>query len=153
MPCDVQLTRKGVCRLSQEDLLDRDRQHLYAALNRTSVIAAQASNSLTELDSRHERLVKMQEGLPKGFAEDPADTFRRHVSISCTPTMLSDPDDLPRLREAIGVESIVMGSDYPHAEGLEDPKDMVRELDGFSEDEIRLVMRENGLGLVQPPTF
>ena len=53
---------------TQEDLLDRDRQHLYAALNRTSVIAAQASNSLTELDSRHERLVKMQEGLPKGFA-------------------------------------------------------------------------------------
>ena len=53
---------------TQEDLLDRDRQHLYAALNRTSVIAAQASNSLTELDSRHERLVKMQEALPKGFA-------------------------------------------------------------------------------------
>lgn len=46
-----------------------------------------------------------------------------------------------------------MGSDYPHAEGLENPMDLVNELDGFSDDEIRLVMRDNGLGLVQPPTF
>ena len=46
-----------------------------------------------------------------------------------------------------------MGSDYPPAEGLEDPSDLLLELDGFSDDEIRLVMRENGLALVQPPTF
>jgi predicted TIM-barrel fold metal-dependent hydrolase len=91
--------------------------------------------------------------LPKGFHEDPVETFRRHVSVSCTPCTISDPDDLRRLRELIGVENILMGSDYPHAEGLEDPKDLVRELDGFSEDETRLVMRENGLALVRPPAF
>jgi len=57
------------------------------------------------------------------------------------------------LRDAIGVENIAMGSDYPHAEGLEDPTDLVKELDGFSNDEIRLVMQENGLRLVQAPAF
>ena len=30
---------------------------------------------------------------------------------------------------------------------------MLHDLDGFSEDEIRLVMRENALRLVQPPAF
>jgi hypothetical protein len=40
-----------------------------------------------------------------------------------------------------------MGSDYPHAEGLADPTSYVDELEGFSAAEIRLVMRENALGL------
>ena len=37
---------------------------------------------------------------------------------------------------------LLMGSDYPHAEGLADPSDYVYELKDFSGDEIRLVMRE-----------
>jgi len=98
-------------------------------------------------------LSRVNRMLPKGFAEDPVETFRRHVFISCTPCMLIEPNDLRELRDAIGAENILMGSDYPHAEGLENPTDMVHELDGFSDDEIRLVMRENGLRLVQPPAF
>ena len=42
---------------------------------------------------------------------------------------------------------MIFGSDYPHAEGLADPKSFVDDLPGFSDDEIRLVMRENGLAL------
>ena len=57
------------------------------------------------------------------------------------------------LRAVGGAENLLMGSDYPRAEGLEDPCDLVKELDGFSHDEIRSVMRENGLALVQPPAF
>ena len=30
---------------------------------------------------------------------------------------------------------------------------LLKELDGFSDQEIRMVMRENGLSLVQPPAF
>jgi predicted TIM-barrel fold metal-dependent hydrolase len=58
-------------------------------------------------------------------------------------------DDVPLLRELIGSERMLMGSDYPHAEGLAVPTDYVKELQGFPEDEIRLVMRENALGLSQ----
>jgi hypothetical protein len=42
-----------------------------------------------------------------------------------------------------------MGSDWPHAEGLADPTDFVRELTAFSPAEQRLVMRDNAAGLVQ----
>jgi predicted TIM-barrel fold metal-dependent hydrolase len=81
---------------------------------------------------------------PRAFAEDPIETFRRHVWVSPF-----HEDDVPLLRELIGSERMLMGSDYPHAEGLAVPTDYVKELQGFPEDEIRLVMRENALGLSQ----
>ena len=54
------------------------------------------------------------------------------------------------LRDAIGAERILFGSDYPHAEGLADPASFVKDLDGFSADEVRLIMRENALALSRP---
>ena len=50
----------------------------------------------------------------------------------------------------IGAGHILFGSDWPHAEGLADPVAFVHDLDGFSADEIRLIIRDNGLGLVTP---
>jgi predicted TIM-barrel fold metal-dependent hydrolase len=88
--------------------------------------------------------------LPKAFPSDPVETFKRQIWVSCTPCM---HDDLPELRDKIGAENILMGSDYPHAEGLENPRDYIKELDGFTQDEVRMIMRDNGLSLVQPPTF
>ena len=40
-----------------------------------------------------------------------------------------------------------MGSDFPHAEGIPEPSDYVRELEGFTPGEVRMIMRENALGL------
>jgi predicted TIM-barrel fold metal-dependent hydrolase len=59
-------------------------------------------------------------------------------------------DDLPTLREQIGADHVLFGSDYPHAEGLAEPTEFVNDLDGFSEGDKRLVMRENGMSLVRP---
>jgi len=42
-----------------------------------------------------------------------------------------------------------MGSDWPHAEGLSDPTDYVRELSAFTPAEQKLVMHDNALGLSQ----
>jgi predicted TIM-barrel fold metal-dependent hydrolase len=42
-----------------------------------------------------------------------------------------------------------MGSDWPHAEGLADPTDYVRELSAFTPAEQQRVMRENAQGLAQ----
>jgi predicted TIM-barrel fold metal-dependent hydrolase len=38
-----------------------------------------------------------------------------------------------------------MGSDYPHAEGVPTPRDFVQEgCAGLSEEQIRLIMHDNG---------
>jgi predicted TIM-barrel fold metal-dependent hydrolase len=44
----------------------------------------------------------------------------------------------------------LFGSDFPHAEGLADPASFVKDLDGFSPDEVRMIMRENALALSRP---
>jgi hypothetical protein len=42
-----------------------------------------------------------------------------------------------------------MGSDFPHAEGLAEPSAYIKDLRNFSftDEEARLVMHDNGLGL------
>jgi predicted TIM-barrel fold metal-dependent hydrolase len=76
---------------------------------------------------------------------DPIEELRAHVWVS--PYY---EDDLLGLRDALGASQIIFGSDYPHAEGLADPVTFVKDLDGFSTDEVRLIMRENALALSQP---
>ena len=53
-------------------------------------------------------------------------------------------------RHITGLTTVMWGNDYPHAEGLAAPLSFVDDLPGFSDDEIRLVMRENALGLSVP---
>jgi len=60
-------------------------------------------------------------------------------------------DDLGSLRGELGLGHILFGSDWPHAEGLAEPKsfaDDLRRYD-FSEPEIHSVMAENGWGLTR----
>src|SRR5262249_61688057 len=77
------------------------------------------------------------------FDEDPADTIRRHVWI--TPYY---EEDLRKLADSIGVARVLFGSDWPHGEGLARPMDFLKELHAFTDDEVRAVMRENALALL-----
>ena len=80
--------------------------------------------------------------MPRAFRSDPVEQFRSHVWVS--PYY---EDDLERLRDTLGADRILFGSDYPHAEGLAEPTDFVYDLKGWSDDDIRLAMRDNGLSL------
>jgi predicted TIM-barrel fold metal-dependent hydrolase len=84
---------------------------------------------------------------PKMYPEDPRDTFRRHVSVS--PYY---EDDLGALRDLIGASQILMGSDWPHAEGLSDPITYIEDLRRYDipDDECRLIMRGNAAALTRP---
>jgi predicted TIM-barrel fold metal-dependent hydrolase len=92
-------------------------------------------------------------GLKKSYGQvpgafgghDPVEQLRTNVWVS--PYY---EDDLPELRDELGAGHIIFGSDYPHAEGLAEPKAFVDDLAGFSADEVRLVMRENALALSRP---
>jgi len=79
---------------------------------------------------------------PNHFVEDPVETFRRHIWIAPF-----HEDSLLDLKNLLGAENMLLGSDWPHAEGLAEPAEFVEELDGFSEAEIKRVMRDNALGL------
>ncbi len=94
-----------------------------------------------------EKLKKSFGQTPKAYPEDPRDTFRRHVWVS--PFY---EDELDRLRDLIGSDHILMGSDYPHAEGLADPATYVKDLKNFNypDEDCRLIMRDNGLALSRP---
>jgi predicted TIM-barrel fold metal-dependent hydrolase len=82
---------------------------------------------------------------PRAFRTDPVESFRRHVWVS--PYY---EDDLERLKDLIGADHVLFGSDFPHAEGLAEPTDFLYDLKGYDEDEVRLSMRENALGLTVP---
>lgn len=90
------------------------------------------------------KLKKSYGQTPDEYPEDPRDTFRRHVWVS--PFY---EDDIGALRDLIGSDRILMGSDFPHAEGLAEPVSYIKDLKnfGFSDGDCRLIMRDNGLEL------
>ena len=58
-------------------------------------------------------------------------------------------DELGTLKDLVGVEHILMGSDYPHVEGLAEPASYIKDLQnfGYTPEECTSVMRDNGLAL------
>jgi predicted TIM-barrel fold metal-dependent hydrolase len=84
------------------------------------------------------RLADTYKKMPQDFLEDPAVVVKRQIHIS--PFW---EEDLAALAELIGVERVLFGSDFPHPEGLADPVSYVQELDGLSDDDVRLIMGGN----------
>ncbi len=91
------------------------------------------------------KLKKAYGQMPFAFKQDPVEAFRRHVWVA--PYY---EDALPELRDLIGADHMLFGSDFPHGEGLAEPVGFVNDLEGFSSEEIQLVMRENGAALTRP---
>jgi predicted TIM-barrel fold metal-dependent hydrolase len=89
------------------------------------------------------RLKKQCNQTPWVFQEDPVEQLRTNVWV--TPYY---EEDLHRLAETIGVERILFGSDWPHGEGLAEPLQFLKELDGFSAAEVKRIMRDNALELL-----
>lgn len=87
------------------------------------------------------KLKKVYAQNPTALRSDPVETFREHVWVA--PFY---EDDLAALKEAVGLEHILFGSDWPHAEGLAEPATFARDLErhGFNEDETRTIMCDNG---------
>jgi predicted TIM-barrel fold metal-dependent hydrolase len=92
------------------------------------------------------KLKKVYGQSPAGFTSDPVATFRTHVWVA--PFY---EDDLAELKDLIGLDHILFGSDWPHAEGLAVPATFADDLrrNGFDEGEIRVVMGDNGRVLTE----
>jgi predicted TIM-barrel fold metal-dependent hydrolase len=87
------------------------------------------------------KLAKVYGQNPAAFASHPVETFRRHVWVA--PFY---EDDLAAVKDTIGIEHLLFGSDWPHAEGLAEPRLFAEDLrrNGFDQDEIRIIMSDNG---------
>jgi predicted TIM-barrel fold metal-dependent hydrolase len=75
--------------------------------------------------------------------ERPSAIFREHVSVAPF-----DDDDIPLLVETLGADRVLLGSDYPHPEGLSTPHEFLAG-HGLSDEDTRLIGRENTARLLQ----
>ncbi|MCW2620590.1 MAG: hypothetical protein JWL64_192 [Frankiales bacterium] len=80
---------------------------------------------------------------PKKFRQDPVESFREHVWIA--PFY---EDDIVELRDAIGADHILFGSDWPHPEGLRQPVDYLNDISMLSAEEQKKIMSGNLKGLL-----
>ena len=81
--------------------------------------------------------------MPFAFKRHPVEAFQENIWVS--PFF---EDDMHALKDVIGVEHLLFGSDFPHAEGLPEPTDYVKDIVGFTDNETRKVMRDNAYELI-----
>jgi predicted TIM-barrel fold metal-dependent hydrolase len=89
-------------------------------------------------------LGKSKQRTPRHYTDDPVDVFREHVWIN--PFW---EDDMAEIVELMGADHVTYGSDWPHMEGMEHPRDILDELDGIAEGDRRLVLHDNAAALNQ----
>lgn len=78
------------------------------------------------------------------LTERPSAIFKQHVRVVPYPE-----DDTVGLVEKLGTaECLVMGSDWPHAEGLREPADFYARVEALGEENRRGFLRDNGLKLL-----
>src|ERR1019366_2095822 len=75
---------------------------------------------------------------PGMFVRNPVDQFIENCWVA--PFV---EDSVPDLANHLPVERILFGSDWPHAEGLSHPRDFFKNVEEFSLDDQRKIMRTN----------
>lgn len=85
-----------------------------------------------------EGLKKVQKMFPKHFKRDVEEQFREHIYVA--PFF---EDELDTLKDLIGPERVLFGSDYPHPEGVQYPQEFLETLGGYTAEEQRMVMGGN----------
>ena len=73
--------------------------------------------------------------------ERPSAIFKKHCFVVAYPE-----DNVKQIVAEIGTaDCLLMGSDYPHAEGIPTPREFVAEaLQGLSDEDVRKIMHDNG---------
>jgi predicted TIM-barrel fold metal-dependent hydrolase len=72
------------------------------------------------------------------ITDSPSNLFKKHFYVC---PFFEDP--VPELVDTIGADHVLFGSDWPHPEGVAEPLDFLDECEGLSDDQIRLILRDN----------
>ena len=86
----------------------------------------------------HRRLRVAYGKAPQKFGRDPIESFREHVWIA--PFY---EDNITNLRDIHGADRILLGSDWPHPEGLSEPRKWIGDFVDLGEDDMRKALRDN----------
>lgn len=86
----------------------------------------------------HRRLRVAYGKTPQLFKRDPNESFREHVWVA--PFY---EDNITTLRDLHGADRILLGSDWPHPEGLPTPRKWIGDFVGLGEDDMRKALRDN----------
>jgi predicted TIM-barrel fold metal-dependent hydrolase len=86
----------------------------------------------------HRRLRSAYGKMPQEFRRDPVESFREHVWVA--PFY---EDDLRASRDALGADRVLLGSDFPHPEGLPEPRSFLGDYAALSAEERRMALRDN----------
>jgi predicted TIM-barrel fold metal-dependent hydrolase len=81
--------------------------------------------------------------VPQLFGRDPVDTFREHVWV--TPFQ---EDYVGSLVDLIGADHVLFGSDWPHPEGMYEPKAFLEDIAELSPTDQDLIMGKNLFALL-----
>jgi predicted TIM-barrel fold metal-dependent hydrolase len=77
------------------------------------------------------------------LTERPSSIFLRHVRVAPYPE-----DDIPKIvRDLPDVDCLVMGSDFPHAEGLAEPAEFAGLVSALTPEQQRKILRDNAVKL------
>ncbi|MCU1356999.1 MAG: putative TIM-barrel fold metal-dependent hydrolase [Acidimicrobiales bacterium] len=108
---------------------------------------ASVENGSKFLPGMFERLQVVGRKMNGWFPEDPVETFRRHVWVN--PFWEDHVDDVI---DAVGVQRVIFGSDWPHIEGLPEPLDYVAEVKHLAEHDQKRILADNAaeLTLLRP---
>jgi predicted TIM-barrel fold metal-dependent hydrolase len=86
----------------------------------------------------HRRLRVTYGKTPQLFRRDPVESFREHVWIA--PFY---EDNIATLRDVHGADRILLGSDWPHPEGLATPRGWIGDFVDLGEADMRKALRDN----------
>jgi predicted TIM-barrel fold metal-dependent hydrolase len=86
----------------------------------------------------HRRLRVAYGKTPQLFGRDPIESFREHVWIA--PFY---EDNITALRDIHGADRILLGSDWPHPEGLSEPRAWIGDFVDLGDADMRKALREN----------
>jgi len=84
--------------------------------------------------------------MPQEFAENPVDIMKRSIHVS--PFW---EEDLIALADLIGDDRVLFGSDFPHPEGLAEPRSYLQALEGAPEELVNKIMGGNLARLMNVP--
>jgi predicted TIM-barrel fold metal-dependent hydrolase len=76
--------------------------------------------------------------IPRSFRQDPVETFREHIWV--TPF---HEDHVSDLVARLGADHVLFGSDWPHPEGLDEPRTFLADIADLPEEEQRLITSDN----------